>query len=209
MTTRRYNTSIVPASLRSCLAYQSQIVQRVIMSDMAKEKAIRLLKKRESMSSLGSQDVRARREEYTFKTKGSISSVSYMDEAGHHDENPRHAVQMENTYQLGPSKRFPDHAVREILKDVLSSYLQEEKYEPELCRQMTKTISEVVKARVKDLMIPRYKIIVMISIGQLAEQNVRMASRCVWDAATDTFSSYAFKNSSLFAVANVYAVYFE
>lgn len=24
-----------------------------------------------------------------------------MDEAGHHDENPRHAVQMENTYQLG------------------------------------------------------------------------------------------------------------
>lgn len=144
--------------------------------------------------------------------------------------------------------------MREILKDVLSSYLQEEKYEPELCRQMTKTISEVsvhyedwgflkdwhwtldcfswtrtgvvmitsdsdvflnsvflqvVKARVKDLMIPRYKIIVMISIGQLAEQNVRMASRCVWDAATDTFSSYAFKNSSLFAVANVYAVYFE
>lgn len=41
----------------------------VIMSDMAKEKAIRLLKKRESMSSLGSQDVRARREELTVKTK--------------------------------------------------------------------------------------------------------------------------------------------
>ncbi|KAM9500462.1 dynein light chain Tctex-type 5 [Clarias gariepinus] len=180
-----------------------------MMSDVAKEKAVRLLKKRESMSSLGSQDVRARREELTNKTKDSISSVSYMDDAGHHDENPRHAVQMENTYQLGPTKRFPVHTVREILKDVLTSYLQEEKYEPELCRQMTKTIAEVVKARVKDLMIPRYKIIVMISIGQLVEQNMRMASRCLWDAATDTFSTYSFKNSSLFAVANVYALYYE
>ncbi|XP_060776974.1 dynein light chain Tctex-type 5 [Neoarius graeffei] len=179
------------------------------MSDMAKEKAVRLLKKRESMSSLGSQDVRARREELTIKTKDSISSVSYLDEAGHHDENPKHAVQTENTYQLGPSKRFPMHTVREILKDVLSSYLQEEKYEPELCRQMTKTIAEVVKARVKDLMIPRYKIIVTISIGQLAEQTVRMVSRCLWDATNDTFSSYVFKNNSLFAVSNVYAVYFE
>lgn len=74
---------------------------------------------------------------------------------------------------------------------------------------VTPLLLQVVKARVKDLMIPRYKIIVMISIGQLAEQNVRMASRCLWDAASDTFSSYTFKNSSLFAVANVYAVYCE
>lgn len=68
---------------------------------------------------------------------------------------------------------------------------------------------QVVKARVKDLMIPRYKIIVTISIGQLAEQTVRMVSRCLWDATNDTFSSYVFKNNSLFAVSNVYAVYFE
>lgn len=39
------------------------------MSDAMKEKAVRLLKKRESMSSLGSQDVRARREDLTVKTK--------------------------------------------------------------------------------------------------------------------------------------------
>lgn len=41
-----------------------------------------------------------------FSLYSSISSVSYMDEAGHHDENPRHAVQMENTYQLGKSRLF-------------------------------------------------------------------------------------------------------
>lgn len=31
----------------------------------------------------------------------SISTVSYIDDPGHHDDNPRPAVQMENTYQLG------------------------------------------------------------------------------------------------------------
>ncbi|MBN3302226.1 TC1DA protein, partial [Amia calva] len=116
---------------------------------------------------------------------------------------------MENTFQTAPAKRFPVATVNNILKDVLTSYLQEERYEAELCRQMTKTISEVIKARVKDLMIPRYKIIVLISIGQLNEQNMRVGSRCLWDPTNDTFSSYSFRNDSLFAVANVYAVYFE
>ncbi|KAM3865732.1 dynein light chain Tctex-type 5 [Diretmus argenteus] len=176
------------------------------MSDLAKEKA-RLLKKRGSVSSLGSHEVRAK--ETVGKTKDSISTVSYIDEPGHHEDNTRPAVQMENTYQMGPYKRFSVQAVNDILKDVLASYLQEEKYEAELCRQMTKTISEVIKARVKDLMIPRYKIIVLINIGQLNDQSMRFCSRCLWDASNDTFATHTFKNRSLFAVANVYAVYFE
>uniref|UniRef100_UPI00398EC8AA dynein light chain Tctex-type 5 n=1 Tax=Pristiophorus japonicus TaxID=55135 RepID=UPI00398EC8AA len=177
------------------------------MSDIAKEKAVRLLKKRGSLSSLSSHDVKTK--EYMGKQKDSMSAVSYMDDPGHHDDLPRPTLQMENTYQLGPSKYFPGATVNNILKDVLTNYLQEEKYEPDLCRQMTKTISEVIKARVKDLMIPRYKIIVLIHIGQLNEQSMRIGSRCLWDSNTDTFSSFSFCNRSLFAVANVYGVYFE
>lgn len=43
----------------------------------------------------------------------------------------------------GPLKRFPVSAVTDILKDVLTSYLQEEKYEVEWSQKMTKTICEV------------------------------------------------------------------
>ena len=64
-----------------------------------------------------------------------------MDEPSHDDYRP--PVRMENTYQLGPNKRFPTSHIKDIIKDVLESYLCEEKYEPELCRQMTKTVSEV------------------------------------------------------------------
>lgn len=69
--------------------------------------------------------------------------------------------------------------------------------------------SQVIRARVKDLMIPRYKIVVLVHIGQLTGQSMQISSRCLWDAANDTFASYSFKNSSLFGVATVYAVYFE
>ncbi|XP_018532811.1 dynein light chain Tctex-type 5 isoform X2 [Lates calcarifer] len=164
------------------------------MSDLLKDKSQRKEKKTVKVPSEGSHGVRGK--ETTGKTKDSISTVSGMDEL-HHDDNARTAVTMENTYQM------------DILKDVLTSYLQEEKYEVEWSQKMTKTICEVIRARVKDLMIPRYKIVVLVHIGQLTGQSMQISSRCLWDAANDTFASYSFKNSSLYGVATVYAVYIE
>lgn len=67
----------------------------------------------------------------------------------------------------------------------------------------------MIRERVKALKTPRYKIVVLVTIGQLNGQNMQICSRCLWDATNDTFASYSFKNSSLFGVASVYAVYFE
>ncbi|XP_053511526.1 dynein light chain Tctex-type 5 [Artibeus jamaicensis] len=174
----------------------------MMMSDIAKDRKGDSLKKRESVSSLS-------RKELPGRIKDSLSTVSYMDEPSQCDAASRLTVQVENTYHLGPSKHFPVAIVNHILKDVLTNSLQEEQYEPELCRQMTKTISEVIKAQVKGLLIPRYKLIVIVYIGQLSGQSILVGSRCLWTPESDNFASYVFRNSSLFALANVYAVYFE
>lgn len=73
----------------------------------------------------------------------------------------------------------------------------------------TASLLQVIKARVKDLVLPRYKIVVVTHIGQLNGQGMQIGSRCLWDPTTDTFASYVFQNTSLFALATVYAVYFE
>ncbi|XP_028986957.1 dynein light chain Tctex-type 5 [Betta splendens] len=177
------------------------------MSDLLKDKSQRREKRIGKVPSEAGHGGRGK--ETTGKTKDSVSTVSYMDELGHHDDNARMAVTMENTYQLGPYKRFPVPAVTDILKDVLTSYLQQEKYEVEWSQKMTKTICEVIRARVKDLMIPRYKIVVLVHIGQLTGQSMQISSRCLWDASNDTSASYSIKNSSLYGVATVFAVYFE
>ncbi|KAM6220071.1 dynein light chain Tctex-type 5 [Rhynchocyon petersi] len=178
-----------------------------MMSDIARDRVVRSLKKRESLSSLSIHE--SQQKELPGRTKVSVCTVSHMDEPNQRDDASRLTVQMENTYQLGPTKHFPVVAVNHILKGVLTDYLQEKEYEPELSRQMTKTIAEVIKTQVKDLMIPRYKLIVTIHIGQLNGQSVHIGSRCLWDPKNDTCSSYVFRNSSLFALATVYAVYFE
>lgn len=96
-----------------------------------------------------------------------------------------------------------------IIDDVLESKLKEEAYEPKSSRQMAKTLAEIIKSRVKELGYERYKLVCMVSIGQLKEQGFRMGSRCCWDAKWDTFASSSFKNKTLFAIATVWGVYYE
>ncbi|XP_022109731.1 tctex1 domain-containing protein 1-B-like isoform X3 [Acanthaster planci] len=140
--------------------------------------------------------------------KRSVSTVSFMDEPA--DPNKQgSSVKLEPTYQMEPTKRFPVNTVKDILGEVLQHYLAEEKYEPELCKQMTKTISDVVKARVKELQLGRYKIIALVHIGELRDQGLKISSRCLWDAAHDNSSSYEFRNNSLFATAMVFGIYHE
>lgn len=42
--------------------------------------------------------------------------------------------------------------------------------------------------------IPRYKIIVQGTIGQLRDQGIRIASRCLWDVSTDNYTSVSYTN---------------
>ncbi|XP_063398801.1 dynein light chain Tctex-type 5-B-like isoform X3 [Mytilus trossulus] len=181
----------------------------------AQSKAARLLRKQGSVSSLSSSDVykvhKVGSADGLKKNQNSVlsmSTVSFMDDPGH-DDHFRPAMKFENSYQMTPGRKFPSGKVKNIIKDVLEGYLAEEKYEPELCKQMSKTISEVIKARVKELMIPRFKIICIVDIGQSNNQALLMGSRCLWDSANDTYSSAEFRNNSLFAIAQVYGVYYE
>ncbi|XP_784517.1 tctex1 domain-containing protein 1-B [Strongylocentrotus purpuratus] len=171
--------------------------------DVARSKAAKLLKRHGSASSLMSGSEFGAR----IKPAGSVSTVSFIDEP--HDSSRHGPVRLEPTYQLGPVKKFPVTTVKSMLKETMEGYLQDKRYEPEWCKKMTKTISDDLKAQVKDLMLPRYKIIVLVHIGQLQDQGLKVSSRCLWDSSNDTSASYEFRNSSLFAAAMVYGVYYE
>ena len=58
-------------------------------------------------------------------------------------------------------------------------------------------------------MIPRFKVICLVHIGQLGAQGLRIGSRCLWDEKFDTFSTFEFRNNSIFAVGSVYGIYYE
>ena len=149
--------------------------------------------------------------EAMVKKKESNRSVVSLAQEPNAEPNSKRKPRIiyENSFHLEPARRFEAGRVRTILEEVLESHLREEKYEQKACRQLVKTLAEIIKGRVKDLGFERYKLVCMVHIGQLKEQGFRVGSRCCWDARRDTFASANFKNKSLFAVATVWAAYYE
>ena len=50
----------------------------------------------------------------------------------------------------------------------------------------------------------RHKLVVHVMVGQDAQQSVRFASRCLWNADQDSLASATYRNNSLFAVGVVF-----
>lgn len=136
----------------------------------------------------------------------SLAQEPIQDQSSHRGK-PR--VVLENTYQLGPQQKFESYKVKKIIEDVFEAQLKTETYDQNASKQMCMTLSEMIKNKVKDLKVPRYRIVCVVSIGQLRDQGFRMGSQCVWDPKHDTFASSSYKNNSLFAIGTVFGVYLE
>lgn len=120
-------------------------------------------------------------------------------------------VKVQNTYRLtaGEDEKFSSSTVARMMTGVMESYLDGENYEPKLSANLAQNLSEVIKSRVKDMNLPRYKIVCNVTIGQDGNQGMRVASRCLWDKETDGFAEAIYNKGSMYAVATLYAFYYE
>ena len=145
------------------------------------------------------------------KEAGRSTSVISMGQQPYQERSSKGKPRLmyENTYILEPRRKFRAGDAQKIIDQVLVQHLKDEKYEPNSSRQLAQTLAEMIKTSVKELNYERYKIVCMVTIGQMDEQGLRSASRCVWDENFDTFASGSYHNKSLFGVATVYAVYYE
>ena len=140
--------------------------------------------------------------------KGSIAGYTDLSSLL---SNSRVPEKVENTYQLGPAEdqKFSVVQVEKKISSILNSYLDGEVYEERKCNMLARNLSDVIKARVKDMDIPRYKIVCLVTMGKLADECLQFASRCVWSAETDNYASKTYRNNSLFCTVVVYGMYFE
>lgn len=104
--------------------------------------------------------------------------------------------------------------IEKLIASALVELLKGRKYVPQDCKWLAQDLSADLLERVKndqrDAGLRRYKFVAVVNVGSVAEHpDMQLASRCLWVPNTDAFSSASFSNDSLFAVATVYAVYFE
>ena len=131
----------------------------------------------------------------------------HMEESLHLVKKPN--VEYENTYRMEPAAKFRADKVNAIIKDSLESHLENKTYDPIGCGFLAKTIVQEIMNKTKALEYDRYKFVAPVDIGERKEQGIRAGSRFLWDTAWDNYATGYFKNSHIFAVAMVYAVYFE
>uniref|UniRef100_H3A9U4 Tctex1 domain containing 1 n=1 Tax=Latimeria chalumnae TaxID=7897 RepID=H3A9U4_LATCH len=108
-----------------------------------------------------------------------------------------------------PKERFPYAKADKLMREYLPVKLANVSYDPASCSNITRDLSEEIKAMVKKVTPPRYKLICNVTIGKKDNEDLVVASRCLWDPYADNFVSQSYENHTLFCVVMVYAVYFE
>ena len=121
-------------------------------------------------------------------------------------------IKLENTFSLGPneSQKFSPSRVEEVVSDIFAHKLKGIRYEPQRCKKICKDLSDEIKKTIRPLIFPRYKLIVTLAIGQnTMTESLIMGSRALWNTDTDNQCIVNFKNETLYAVATIFAVYFD
>lgn len=108
-----------------------------------------------------------------------------------------------------PLKKFNPNLVQTHLYHILSIALKHVQYEPNLCRHLSKKLSEEARDVVKALKFPRYKFVSVVTIGQLKNAFIKLCSRSVWSCTTDSYACAEYRNSSLYAVAMIFAGFLD
>ena len=140
-------------------------------------------------------------------------SLSHSSRKSSHDIFPA-KVKLQNTYRTEPNEdeRFQAYKIEPKLTELLKDALKGKKYSSVQSGTFSKELSQDIMRETRLLMnnaSPRYKLVAHVAIGEPTGQDVRVGSRCVWDSALDNSATAVFKNDSLFAVATVFAIYFE
>ena len=154
-----------------------------------------------SLPNLGNQRL------LSMSKRNSVSST--IDHYSHNFYQPGHKV--ENTYSLGPNdnQKFNSAKVQKLVRDILNSSFENVKYEPNKCKDQVQLISDEIKTRIKSIVYKRYKIVVSLTIGQNTGNSIIIASRSLWNTETDNECTITYKNSTLYAIASIFATYFD
>jgi hypothetical protein len=111
--------------------------------------------------------------------------------------------------KVGPAfdQKFKVLQAQEIIKQGLTETLSKQAYVPEAASQTAREIVESIKAKLKEVLPPQYKLIVQVLIGEQRGQGIAMAFRGFWDNDSDNFARETFSNDAIFAVGIAYALY--
>ncbi|XP_038571596.1 dynein light chain Tctex-type protein 2B isoform X1 [Micropterus salmoides] len=101
-----------------------------------------------------------------------------------------------DTYLIRPNHqhKFKPAVVKECIRETVREQLSGMRYDPEQVPELSRSLADCIKGKVKNAGFDRYKIVVQVVIGEQRGQGVKMSSRCLWDSDTDNYAEDVFMN---------------
>ena len=157
------------------------------------------------------------RKKYGEQSKYSGSRKSSLDTTNTGNTKNIIISKIENTYKLTPdeNKRFYAYKIYPYMLELVTEKLKRyEKNNPsgynyKTCLALTRDLADSLRREAKNMSAPRYKIVVTIAVGELSGQDVRVASRCLWNTEFDNCVSVALNNRSIWTSGVIYVLYTE
>ena len=115
----------------------------------------------------------------------------------------------EPTYRMEPKIKFSPSKVEEAIAEVVQQRLRGLAYTPKKCLLLSKVLSEEIKDSIKELGFERYKLVCVVTMGQVKDQGLRISSRCSWDDKVDNSATYNWREKDLFCSVTVFGLYRE
>ena len=143
-----------------------------------------------------------------MKLRNKIKLFGSFSKSGSESHTVKH---YENTYQTTPTedKRFSTKKAEDIIRGVLEGYLKGKMYDPKKFPNLCKSLSELIKERVKGTGCPRYKIVAHVMVIEKQGQSMRHVSRCLWNKEFDNYATATYETKDFTAVGSVFAAYFD
>ncbi|RNA10656.1 tctex1 domain-containing 4 isoform X4 [Brachionus plicatilis] len=145
-------------------------------------------------------------QDYNSKFSGSRKSSLATAETNFFKSNiPR----VENTFKLSPddSKRFYAYKLKPIIQETIVSEVDKADAQSTNCQHLTMELADIIRSLTKDVYQPRYKVLVFVAVGDNKGQDLRLASRCLWNTEFDNCVSVSHTTKNLWASAIVYILY--
>ena len=123
----------------------------------------------------------------------------------------RRLIRYENTFRTEPDD---DHRVdvarlRRVATSVIETAISGYKYDATQGKQFATALADRIRSQVRQLPFQRYKVVVQVVIGQKKGQDLRVASRCVWDMKWDRHLTITKETNDAFVTVIIFHVYTE
>lgn len=121
----------------------------------------------------------------------------------------RRFIRYENTYRMEPDD---DHKVdiarlRRVATSVIETAISGYKYDSNQGKQFSLALADRIRSQIKQLPFQRYKLVVQVSIGEKKGQDLRVASRCIWDIKWDRHITISKETSDAYVTVTIFLVY--